>query len=362
MNDVPLLHSSCSSALPARKGGPGCSLSHDSLEPERLPSRSRSRGRRWCQLGGRIRVRGRRLDAARSVPDPRGRGGDVLRDRAEADGRERAGGRCAASSRTPSGRSARSWRSATQGRAPKNDPAVFALAIAAGTGHTAAALEALPKVCRIGTHLFQFAEAVQGFRGWGRGLRKAVAAWYEGESAEDLAYQVGKYQRRDGWSHRDLLRLAHPATADPAARRSTAGPSAGARRWAATVKRGESVASYPDVTAACRACSPRWTRRGRPIARRVIRLIREARPAPRVRPDGAPQHARSLGGAAGDDAAHGDGPQPRQDDGGRPAQADVSAATETVAIGSATASTSASRGCTRWRSCSAAKTYGAAGA
>src|SRR3954453_19800497 len=31
-----------------------------------------------------------------------------------------------------------------QGRAPRNDPAVFALAMAAGMGHTALAMEALP--------------------------------------------------------------------------------------------------------------------------------------------------------------------------------------------------------------------------
>ena len=50
------------------------------------------------------------------------------------------------------------------GRAPKNEPAVLALAIAAGMGHSSAAAEALPKVCRTGTHLFAFAEAVQGLR------------------------------------------------------------------------------------------------------------------------------------------------------------------------------------------------------
>src|SRR4051812_2640355 len=90
------------------------------------------------------------------------------------------------------------------GRAPKNEPAVLALAIAAGKGHTAAAADALPKVCRTGTHLFAFAEAVQGLRGWGRGPRKGVAAWYEGKAPEALAYQVAKYQHRNGWSHRDL--------------------------------------------------------------------------------------------------------------------------------------------------------------
>jgi len=57
-----------------------------------------------------------------------------------------------------------------EGRAPKNDPAIFALAMAAGLGDEAtrrAALEALPRVCRTGTHLFLFAQLVEGFRGWG---------------------------------------------------------------------------------------------------------------------------------------------------------------------------------------------------
>ena len=99
------------------------------------------------------------------------------------------------------------------GRAPKNDPAVFALALAAAHGDAAtksAAYAALPKVCRTGTHLFQFAAVSNELRGWGRGLRQAVAAWYTNKEPRSLAYQAVKYQRRDGWSHRDLLRLAHP--------------------------------------------------------------------------------------------------------------------------------------------------------
>jgi 60 kDa SS-A/Ro ribonucleoprotein len=105
------------------------------------------------------------------------------------------------------------------GRAPKNDPAIFVLAMCAGLGEAetrAAALQALPRVCRIGTHLFHFAEYADGFRGWGRGLRNAIADWYDGKSVEALAYQAVKYQQRDGWSHRDLLRKAHPKTGDPA--------------------------------------------------------------------------------------------------------------------------------------------------
>ena len=58
----------------------------------------------------------------------------------------------------------------TEGRAPKNDPAIFALAMAAGLGDEATkrlALESLPAVCRTGTHLFLFAQFVESFRGCG---------------------------------------------------------------------------------------------------------------------------------------------------------------------------------------------------
>ena len=99
------------------------------------------------------------------------------------------------------------------GRAAKNDPAIFALAMAAKLGDLdtrRAALAALPKVCRIGTHLMHFADYVQAFGGWGRGTRTAVARWYNDKPAGKLAYQLVKYQARDGWSNRDLLRLAHP--------------------------------------------------------------------------------------------------------------------------------------------------------
>ena len=99
------------------------------------------------------------------------------------------------------------------GRAPKNDPAIFALALVATHGSNEAkalAFQNLSKVCRIGTHLFHFAEYVNALRGWGRGLRNAVGRWYISREADDLAHQAVKYQQRDGWSHSDLLRLAHP--------------------------------------------------------------------------------------------------------------------------------------------------------
>src|ERR1700744_6625987 len=55
------------------------------------------------------------------------------------------------------------------GRAPKNDPAIFALALVATHGDAPAKAQAfanLNKVCRSGTHLFHFAEYVNAMRRW----------------------------------------------------------------------------------------------------------------------------------------------------------------------------------------------------
>jgi 60 kDa SS-A/Ro ribonucleoprotein len=101
------------------------------------------------------------------------------------------------------------------GRAPKNDPAILALAMAAKLGNEPtriAAYAALPKVCRIGTHLYHFATFTSsiGNGGWGRGMRNAIARWFNARSVDDAAHQLLKYQSRDGWSARDLLNLTHP--------------------------------------------------------------------------------------------------------------------------------------------------------
>ena len=90
-----------------------------------------------------------------------------------------------------------------------------ALAVTMGNAATKrAAFDAIPRVCRIGTHLFHFAQYVDGMRGWGRGLREAVGKWYAMPTGK-LALQAVKYQQRDGWAHRDLLRLAHPKPQTP---------------------------------------------------------------------------------------------------------------------------------------------------
>ncbi|HWK90140.1 MAG TPA: TROVE domain-containing protein, partial [Longimicrobium sp.] len=112
---------------------------------------------------------------------------------------------------------ARAVEVSEDGRAPSNDPALFVLAMAAGLGSDetrAAALAALPRVARTGTHLFHWLQFAGAFRGWGRGVRRAVAEWYVQKPARELAYQLLKYPSRDGWAHRDALRLAHPRPRD----------------------------------------------------------------------------------------------------------------------------------------------------
>jgi 60 kDa SS-A/Ro ribonucleoprotein len=101
------------------------------------------------------------------------------------------------------------------GRAPKNDPAILALALAAKLGDVEtkrAAYAALPRVCRIGTHLYHFAaftSAIDG-GGWGAGMRRALARWFNARSVDDAALQAVKYQSRDGWAAKDILNLARP--------------------------------------------------------------------------------------------------------------------------------------------------------
>lgn len=154
----------------------------------------------------------------------------------------------------------------TQGRAVKNEPALFALALAAsfdegkitGTAEQRAmastarqkAMAALPKVARTGTHLYHFTDYVTKLRGVGRSLRNALGTWFTDKTPEKIALQVVKYQQRDGWSARDLLRIAHPKAQsqeqEAIFRWVVGGLKATGLR---TVKRKGNIAevSYPDV-------------------------------------------------------------------------------------------------------------------
>lgn len=158
------------------------------------------------------------------------------------------------------------------GRAPKNDPAVFALALAASSPSKdtrAYALAALPRVCRIPTHLFHFLTFVQQHRGFGRGLRSALASWYERWSVDQLAHEVAKYQQRDGWSNADVLRLAHPSTTDPVRQSVYRWIVDGREGWAA--KHAESPTRFSELPAVLSAVEEAQTA----TVARVCALIRE---------------------------------------------------------------------------------------
>lgn len=101
---------------------------------------------------------------------------------------------------------------AKEGRAPKYDAILFAYAMASKMGDEetrAYANARFTEVCNIGTHVFNSANNILSFGGFGSGTRRAFARWYNEMSPERLAYQLVKYQQRNGMSHADVLRMAH---------------------------------------------------------------------------------------------------------------------------------------------------------
>lgn len=99
------------------------------------------------------------------------------------------------------------------GRSHKNSPALFAMALAISLGNNEIkdlVVKTLPNVARTGTHLFEFVNYAKTNRGWGRSLKRAVSNWYTSKNLNDLVYQTLKYRQRNGWTHQDCMRLAHP--------------------------------------------------------------------------------------------------------------------------------------------------------
>ena len=102
-------------------------------------------------------------------------------------------------------------------RAAKPGPGLFALAMAASYGSNKVrktAFDFLNDVALTGSHLQMFIDYIGPMRGWGRGLRKAIGNWYTQRPLKDAVYQTVKYRQRYNWTHRDLLRKAHPYVTD----------------------------------------------------------------------------------------------------------------------------------------------------
>lgn len=104
------------------------------------------------------------------------------------------------------------------GRAHKNDPAIMLLAtLFAETDDKIikqAAGKMFPEICRIGTHVFTFAQYLDDMRSWGRSVRNAIGNWYSMDAGK-LEYQMIKYKGRtvegtnNQWTHKDILRSIH---------------------------------------------------------------------------------------------------------------------------------------------------------
>jgi 60 kDa SS-A/Ro ribonucleoprotein len=100
-----------------------------------------------------------------------------------------------------------------KGLALRNDSAIYALALCFTHGNNETKLhaeQALEKVCRTGTHILMFTAFIKSMRGFGKVVSRAINNWYTNKDEKSLAFQLSKYQQREGWSHKDVFRLSHP--------------------------------------------------------------------------------------------------------------------------------------------------------
>ncbi len=107
-----------------------------------------------------------------------------------------------------------------EGRAVKNDPALFALACCSVHGDEqtrAYANRVMPKVARFSTAFFTYVDAVVSMKDGrkGKGLLRSMGRWYTEKDAVRLAYQICKYPGRSigsqKWTHADMLRMCRPS-------------------------------------------------------------------------------------------------------------------------------------------------------
>lgn len=108
-----------------------------------------------------------------------------------------------------------------EGRSPKNDHAIFALSVACvnSFGNSIElvksnknyAYSVLHKVCRIGTHLFQFLVYYKSLSGkknmsMSSGLQKAIRNYYKNKGLNSASYDCFKYKNREGITHKDVFK------------------------------------------------------------------------------------------------------------------------------------------------------------
>lgn len=105
-----------------------------------------------------------------------------------------------------------------EGLAMSNSPAIVAHAFACKKSSRENATKAyarLSEVVRTGAHLLEWVSIVKQIGTISSGTKRAIIKWYLSRSPEELAYQLTKYSKRQGWSQRDVLRLVRPAGFSP---------------------------------------------------------------------------------------------------------------------------------------------------
>ena len=97
---------------------------------------------------------------------------------------------------------------ASDGRSINNSAPIFALVLLSmGEAPEAkkAFQEIFPQVVRTGSHFYEWLNYTKSLRGFGKVIREVGKNWLSREDVKALAYQLLKYQQRQGFSHRDAL-------------------------------------------------------------------------------------------------------------------------------------------------------------
>jgi Mg-chelatase subunit ChlD/menaquinone-dependent protoporphyrinogen IX oxidase len=97
---------------------------------------------------------------------------------------------------------------------PKPEATLLALALCAGSKVDAQQKKvgsALCAIARTPTQMFQYVSCCKEVKvGWGRCQRSIISSWYKNKRPFALAQAATKMWNRNGYTHYDILRLAHP--------------------------------------------------------------------------------------------------------------------------------------------------------
>lgn len=97
-------------------------------------------------------------------------------------------------------------------RALRMSPLLYALSVATTSDDKdvrRAAFDVAVAISRTPNDFFEFIGYVLNQRGWGRAAKRAVHDWFTRKPADSLAFEIGKYRNRSGWTQRDMLRVGH---------------------------------------------------------------------------------------------------------------------------------------------------------